>query len=63
MAKKKHKKKMVDRRVNDLSTYMQDIEKFDRYCRENVKTIDDVVRLLREFDEQQEKEWKKHTVD
>jgi|GEM_PF-2733077 len=49
----------MDYHVTDLSTYKSDVEKFKAYLRK-VRTKEDVDRLLREFDEEQQRHWKDH---
>lgn len=49
--------------VTDLTTYATDLDAFETYLREHVRSDADVSRLLREFDEEQQLLWKDRIVE
>lgn len=45
--------------LTDLSSYASDRKTFEEYLRKNVRTKEDVERLLNDFDDEQKRRWKK----
>lgn len=56
-------KKSGEHHITDLSAYADDVEAFEAYVKDHVRSKEDVEELLGEFDEQQWREWEKHLID